>query len=328
MEGTIVAGFEQCLSPAGQGAMRRAAGSRRKFTLDEVRCILRQDAVILAHLMDGTSPLGEGLPVASGWRQDGDHLARQVMHGLNTLQDDENGLTLVIACAGAYMQGRMDHLMIWNIWVEGNTAKLQVGNQENIGGRHYPTGQANTVELWQRYDPAGARNSNAPGVPVDAFAATPVGISLARHGLFINLFACAAAENFAPALALLSATEAGQRFGYFDGQKSCFTTARDLLGATRTKGPQGALVDWGAGRPQPVVPEILNQLSLLTNNERQVGVETACGQSWDLNDPRVRQQVGRDKVVFATLAARLGRWINRKPGAYAAHIRPAAPRLS
>ncbi len=330
MDGTVVTGFEQPLplTAAGQGTTRQAAGNRRHFTLDEVRGILRQDGVIFAHLMEGTSPLGNDLPVASGWRQDGDHLAQQVMHGLNTLQDDENGLTLVIGCAGAYMQGRMDHLMIWNIRVEGNTAKLDVGNQENIGGRHYPTAKVNTVELWQRHDPSGAKNSNAPGVPVDTFAATPVGISLARHGLFINLFPCTAAENFAPALAMLSATEAGQRFGYFDGQKSCFTTARDLLGAIRTKGPQGAQVDWGAGRPQPVVPEILNRLGLLTNNERQVGVETACGQSWDLNDPRVRRQVERDKIVFATLAARLGGWINRKPGAYKVHIRPAAPPLS
>ena len=333
MEDAAVAGFDAPYSIPADGSANSARWhtprpDRSPLTLHEVKDILRQDTVICAHLMNGSSPFGDGFPVVDGWARDGEELARRVMRGLNALKDDENGLTLVIACAGAYQQGRMDHLMIWNISVAGGSARLQVGNQENIGGRHYPTGQVNTAALWQRLDPAGSRNSNAPATPVASFAHTPVGISVARHGLYINLYPATASEKFAAALAAVSAEEAGQRFGFFDGQKSCFTTARDLLGATGTRGPHGADIDWGERRPQPVVPEIFNKLSLLTNNERQVGIETMHSRSWDLNDARVRQEFRRDKALFALLAARLGPWINRKPGAWQVHIRPALPRLA
>ncbi|QDZ29546.1 hypothetical protein [Noviherbaspirillum sp. UKPF54] len=307
---------------------QRGYGKRKKLTLDEVKAVLRQEPVIFAPLMNGSSPFGDEFPLSSSWSQDGEQLARHVMHGLNALKDDENGLTLVIACAGAYQQGHMDHLMIWNISVVGGAPELQIGNQENIGGRHYPTGHINTVALWQQHDPSGAKNSNAPGTPVDSFLKTPVGLSVAHHGLFINLFPSSASQNFEAALRALSEEEAGQRFGFFDGQKSCFTTARDLLGAIRTKGPHGCDIDWGARQPQPVVPEILNKLSVLTNNERQVGIETAFGKAWDLNDQRTRHAVSRDRTVFATLSARLGGWISKKPGAYLVNIRPALPRLS
>ncbi|KIF83269.1 hypothetical protein [Noviherbaspirillum autotrophicum] len=302
-------------------------GKRRKLVLDEVKDILRQEPVLFAHLMNGTSPFGNDFPLASGWSQDGDRLARHIMHGLNALQEDENGLTLVIACAGAYQQGNMDHLMIWNISVAGRVARLQTGNQENIGGKHYPTRLVDTVALWQQYDPSGAKNSNAPGVPVDTFVKTPVGISVAHHGLFINLFPSSASQDFEAALDRLSREEAGHRFGFFDGQKSCFTTARDLLGAIRTKGPHGTDVDWGARQPQPVVPEIFNKLSLLTNYDRPIGIETMCGKAWDLHDKETRRKVSRDKTMFAALSARLGSWISKKPGAYRIHIRPALPPL-
>lgn len=302
-------------------------GKHKQLTLNEVKNILRHEPVIFAHLMNGTSPFGHDCPLSASWRSDGEQLARQVLHGINTLNDDENGLTLVIACAGAYQQGRMDHLMIWNISTAGDTVKLQVGNQESIGGQHYPTELVNTVELWQQYDPDGAKNCNTPGMPVKCFADTPVGISVAHHGLFINLFPASASQNFERALTALRAEEAGQRFGYFDEQKSCFTTARDLLGAIRTKGPHRMEVDWDARCPQPVMPVIFNKLSLLTNH-KQVGIESALGKSWDLNDRTTRQEVNRDKAAFAALASQLGRWINKKPGAYQVNIRPALPCLS
>lgn len=298
------------------------AESRRIVSLDEVKAALRQDPVIFAHLMDGTSPFGADFPVSPTWKQDGEVLALQLLHRINALKDDENGVTLVIACDGAYLKGTMGHLMVWNVSIGDGRLALQIGNQENIAGKHYPTDKVNTVDLWKKHNPEGSKNSNAPGVPVDDFLLTPVGISVAKYGLYINLFPCTAAENFAAAITTLSAMEAGQDFGYFDGQKSCFTTARDLLGATRTRGPRGEDVDWGAGRPQPVVPEIMNRLSLLTNNEREVGIETAGGRSYDLSDKNVRQQVASDKALFAALAARLSGWINKKPGAYPVRIRP------
>lgn len=320
---------EQMHAKAEAGLHRRSGESgvyRKPLSLDEVKNALRQDPVIFAHLMNGTSPFGGShadQPVPPTWTQDAELLALQLMHRLNGLKEDENGVTLVIACDGAYQKGAMGHLMIWNVWLADGCLKLQTGNQESIGNKHYPTALVNTVDLWEKHNPTGSRNSNAPGIPVDDFLKTPVGISLARYGLCINLFPCTAAENFEPALTMLSAMEAGQDFGFFDGQKSCFTTARDLLGATRTRGPQGEEVDWGAGKPQPVVPEIINKLSLVTNNAWVVGTEVLFGKPYDLTDAAARQAIAGDKMLIAALAVKLGGWINKKPGAYAVRIRPA-----
>lgn len=308
---------------AETAALPEARVGRKQFSLGEVKAALRQDPVIFAHLIDGTSPFGAHVSVAGTWKQDGDTIVRQLMHHINMLKDDQNGVTLVIACDGAYQKGGMGHLMIWNVAVEGTRLKLQTGNQESIGGKHFPTEKINTVELWQRHNPSGSKNSNHPGQPVDEFAKTAVGISVAQYGLYINFFPCTASENFEAAIATLSAMEAGQDFGFFDGQKSCFTTARDLLGAIKTRGPLGEDVDWSAGKPQPVVPDILNKLSLLTNNERQIGVETARGRLYDLTDKLTRREVAQDRAVFAELAAGMGGWINKKPGAYTVRIRPA-----
>lgn len=302
---------------------QRLVIKRQPVALEDMKRLLTQDPVIFAHLMNGTSPFGKSTPVSSTWRQDGENFALKLMHRINALTPDENGVTMVIACDGAYQKGTIGHLMLWNVWVHNGQLKLQTGNQENIAGKHYPTKNVNTVELWKRHDPAGSANSNHAGLPVDAFSRTPIGISVARHGLFINLFAATASENFEAEIARLSMTEAGQPFGFFDGQKSCFTTARDLLGATGTKGPDGERIDWMAGKPEPVIPDILNKLSRVTNNERQVHVEIVQGKTYDLHDAATRRLIDHDKRLYARLAVRLGRWINKNAGAYQTVIRPA-----
>lgn len=76
---------------------QHAARRRASVSLAEVRAVLRQDPTIFAPLMDGVSPFGEAFPVSATWKQDGEALALQLMHRLNALKDDENGVTLAIA---------------------------------------------------------------------------------------------------------------------------------------------------------------------------------------------------------------------------------------